>query len=203
MNILFLIEKTNKNYPSYLDTLSKFKSDKIFIKSDELNRNFIIKNNINIILKDRYKYADSLKSSNINLNEIAYFHFHPSYLPYNMKMDSNLWSIINDTPKGSTIIRMYDLNWKKFDIVSREETFYEDKDTLSTSYEKCCELFKSSFSKSWEEMRNLSYKKINFNIKDGKLYDGSEKKDFLNYLSKGYNTKVSDIKEYWKKYNSN
>ena len=69
MNILFLIEKTNKNYPSYLDTLSKFKSDKIFIKSDELNRNFIIKNNINIILKDRYKYADSLKSSNINLNE--------------------------------------------------------------------------------------------------------------------------------------
>ena len=38
MNILFLIEKTNKNYPSYLDTLSKFKTDEIFIKSEELDQ---------------------------------------------------------------------------------------------------------------------------------------------------------------------
>tara|TARA_B100000900_G_scaffold414723_1_gene442202 strand:+ start:74 stop:685 length:612 start_codon:yes stop_codon:yes gene_type:complete len=202
MNILFLIEKTNKNYPSYLDTLSKFKTDEIFIKSDKLDSSFITNNKINIILKDRYKNADSLKASNINLNKIPYFHFHPGYLPHNMKMDSNLWSILNDTPKGSTIIRMYDLDWKKFDIVSREEIFYEENDTLSSSFEKCCELFKYNFSKSWPKMRSLSYRKIKFKIEDGKLYNGSEKKDFLNYLDKGYDTKVSEIKKYWNKYNS-
>ena len=117
-------------------------------------------------------------------------------------MDSNLWSILNDTPKGSTIIRMYDLDWKKFDIVSREEIFYEENDTLSSSFEKCCELFKYNFSRSWPKMRSLSYKKIKFKIEDGKLYNGSEKKDFLNYLDKGYDTKVSEIKKYWNKYNS-
>lgn len=203
MNVLFLIEKSNNNYLSYLDALSKFKKDKIFIKSGELNEKFILENKINIILKDRYKFADSLKNCNLDLDKIAYYHFHPGYLPFNMKMDSNLWSIINNTPKGSTIIRMFDLNWKKFDIISRREIFYNDKDTLSTSFEKCCSLFKEIFNNSWCEMRNLNYVKIDFNINDGKIYDGSEKKDFLKFLNSGYDTKVKDIKELWKKYNSN
>ena len=203
MNILFLLEKSNKNYPSYLKTLSNFSSDKIFIKSDELNSNYMIDNGINIILKDRYKHADSLKSSNIDLNKIPYYHFHPGYLPHNMKMDSNLWSIINDTPKGSTIIRMYDLEWNRYDIIAREEIYFNENDTLSSSFEKCCDSFKISFEKSWQAMRDLSYKKINYNIRDGKIYDGSEKKKFLKYLSKGYDTKVNEVKKLWDEYNSN
>tara|TARA_B100001057_G_C22864045_1_gene955774 strand:+ start:4083 stop:4694 length:612 start_codon:yes stop_codon:yes gene_type:complete len=203
MNILFLIEKSNKNYPSYLKVLSNFDSDRIFIKSDELNSKFLIDNKIDIILKDRYKYADSLKSSNIDLNKIPYYHFHPGYLPYNMKMDSNLWSIINNTPKGSTIIRMYDLDWKKYDIILRQEITYSENDTLSSSFEKCCDLFKNIFIKSWPRMRDTSYKKIEFKLKDGKIYDGKEKKNFLKSLIKGYETKVNEIPRLWEEYNSN
>ena len=202
MNILFLIEKSNSNFKSYIDTLSKFKEDKIIIKSDGLTEKFLIDNNIKIILKDRYKFASSLESCNLDLNNISYFHFHPGYLPYNMKMDSNLWSIINDNPKGATIIRMFDLNWKKFDIISRQEIFYSDNDTLSTSFEKCCMIFKKILDENWDKMRHLTYQKIDFNKKDGKIFDGSEKKNFLEILEKGYDTNVKEIKDLWNKFKS-
>ena len=85
-------------------------------------------------------------------------------------------------------------------ILSQEKKFFMKKnDTLSSSFEKCCELFKYNFSRSWPKM-SLSYK-IKFKIEDGKLYN-EVKKDFLNYLDKGYDTKVSEIKKYWNKYNS-
>ena len=32
---------------------------------------------------------------------------------------------------------------------------------------------------NWDKMRNLTYQKIEFNKKDGKIFDGSEKKNFL------------------------
>ena len=117
-------------------------------------------------------------------------------------MDSNLWSIINDNPKGATIIRMFDLNWKKFDIISRQEIFYSDNDTLSTSFEKCCMIFKKILDENWDKMRHLTYQKIEFNKKDGKIFDGSEKKNFLEILEKGYDTNVKEIKDLWNKFKS-
>ena len=49
------------------------------------------------------------------------------------------------------------------------------------------------------KIRNNSYKRNYYSIKDGKIYYGNEKGDFLETLQK-YDTLVKDIPELWKKY---
>ena len=55
---------------------------------------------------------------------------------------------------------------------------------------------------NWEKIRNNSYKRNYYSIKDGKIYYGNEKGDFLETLQKKYDTLVKDIPELWKKYKS-
>ena len=49
-------------------------------------------------------------------------------------MDPNLWSIIDETKKGSSIIEMKDKNWEKYNIICQNEIFLNEEDTLKSSF---------------------------------------------------------------------
>tara|TARA_Y100000816_G_C25990901_1_gene517600 strand:+ start:390 stop:1004 length:615 start_codon:yes stop_codon:yes gene_type:complete len=196
MNILFLTAEVNENLSSYEKVIYDYNpSDKIIKCSNLIDYKFIEDSKIDIILKDRYKH--DLSSSNINLKKIPYINFHPSFLPFNMKNDSNLWSIINNTPKGSSIIRMMDFSWNDFDLIGRTEAKFDNKDTLKTSFNKCIKLFEKLFEKYWPLIRESKYEKIEFTKDNNEFRDGSEKGDFMNFLDEGYNTPISKIQNQW------
>ena len=60
---------------------------------------------------------------------------HISYLPWNRGADPNLWSILENTPKGVTIHRLTD-KLDCGDILLQKEVCFSDTDTLKTSYDK-------------------------------------------------------------------
>lgn len=60
---------------------------------------------------------------------------HISYLPWNRGSDPNMWSFIDNTPKGVTI-HYLDAGIDTGDIIAHQEIHFKDDDTLKTSYDK-------------------------------------------------------------------
>ena len=198
MKILFLTNKSNTEINQYSEILQKYNSDdKIDFYFEKIDEKKFLNEKYDLIMKDRYHFElnDFLFSNNLR-----FINFHPSYLPNNMKSDSNLWSIIDETKKGSSIIEMKDKNWEKYNIICQNEIFLNEEDTLKSSFKKCIDLFPILLKLNWEKIRNNSYKRNYYSIKDGKIYYGNEKGDFLETLQKKYDTLVKDIPELWKKY---
>lgn len=83
---------------------------------------------------------------------------HISYFPWNRGADPNLWSWIDNTPKGVTIHFVSEII-DGGDIIAQKITTMEDSETLRTSYDKLMqdvmELFKQVFQviPYWHQMR--------------------------------------------------
>lgn len=83
---------------------------------------------------------------------------HNSYLPWNRGADPNIWSVIDDTPRG---VSLHYVNSKldKGDIIAQKLTVMEAGETLRSSYVKLDKeaksLFKEAFRyyKYWPQMR--------------------------------------------------
>lgn len=74
---------------------------------------------------------------------------HTSYLSYNRGFSPNIWSFIEDTPKGGTIHRLSE-KLDEGEIIYQEELFFDVySETLRTSYDKLnsriVELFKEHY----------------------------------------------------------
>lgn len=198
MKILFLSNKKNENLPKYLKIINNYdSSDIINLEFEEVNERSFLNEKYDLILKDRY-YSEL--ENFLFHTKARVINFHPSYLPENMKSDSNLWSIINDTKKGSSIIEMKDNKWLEYIIICQIEIFLSNEDTLKTSFEKCTDQFETLFMNNWEKIRNNSYEKKISNINEGKIYYGDEKGSFIDSLENKYETNVNDIPKLWKAY---
>ena len=127
MNILLLGEKSNLIY------------DKII----SLGHNaYIICDKITLDIAEQYDFIISfgyrhiIKEDIINkfINKIINLHI--SYLPYNKGADPNLWSYLENTPKGVTIHYM-DKGLDTGDIIVQKEVCGNiETDTLKTSYDR-------------------------------------------------------------------
>lgn len=77
---------------------------------------------------------------------------HISYLPWNRGADPNLWSFLEDTPKGVSI---HYLSGKLDggDILSQEKADLSHDETLRTSYERLIGQAERLFEKNWPLMK--------------------------------------------------
>jgi methionyl-tRNA formyltransferase len=86
-----------------------------------------------------YRYARIIGQSVIDWfarRKIGLINLHISYLPWNRGSDPNLWSWLEDTPRGVSIHRV-DAGLDTGDILLQREVAMDiDADTLRTSYEK-------------------------------------------------------------------
>lgn len=85
---------------------------------------------------------------------------HNSYLPWNRGADPNIWSIVDDTPRGVTL-HYVDTGLDKGWIIAQRLVGKEERETLRSSYEKldreAKELFKEAFAfyKDWPRMKKI------------------------------------------------
>jgi methionyl-tRNA formyltransferase len=108
---------------------------------------FLRKNSIDFAVSYRYRYMiwkpiiEYLKGNIINL--------HISLLPWNRGADPNLWSFLEDTPKGVTI-HYVDECLDTGDIIVQKEVFFDYSDeTLATTYQKLNEEILELFKCEW------------------------------------------------------
>ncbi len=143
------------------------------------------------IISFGYRYI--IKEDIINKFKNKIINLHISYLPYNKGADPNLWSFLEDTPKGVSIHQINkDLDCG--DILLQKEVFFNDYDTLKTSYDKLIDEIVKLFKDNAEDI--LNGRIIPFKQKGIGSYHKKNDKLKYEYLYKnlGYDTLVKDIK---------
>lgn len=104
-----------------------------------------------------YNYIHIVPENVITFMKGNIINLHISYLPWNRGKYPNLWSFLEDTPKGVTIHRME----KGLDtgaILYQKEMFFdESKETLASSHRKLNEEIVKLFKEHWTEIREGTY----------------------------------------------
>ena len=183
MNILFLGPET---------TLIEFLSNdgnSIARFEEKLNKEVIAEYEYDFLISFGYRYIiskeilDYFKEKAINL--------HISYLPWNKGADPNLWSILENTPKGVTIHQM-DCGIDTGKILFQKEIYIDENGTLTSSYEKLQTRLVELFKSNWEKIKcNKAIPKKQTGT--GSYHKSSDKNSYQKFLTNGYNTKIKDL----------
>lgn len=85
---------------------------------------------------------------------------HISYLPWNRGFSPNIWSFLEDTPKGVTIHKI-DRNLDKGKILFQKRMEFDPfSETLETSYRALNEAIVELMKNHWEDILNQTYDEI-------------------------------------------
>ena len=131
---------------------------KIVYRSNKITAQWCREQNFDLTVSYTYRYIltqdilVALKNNVVNI--------HNSYLPWNRGADPNIWSIIDDTPRGVTLHYM-DSSLDKGYIIAQRLVGKETGETLRSSYEKldivAKQLFQEAFAfyKDWPGMKKV------------------------------------------------
>jgi methionyl-tRNA formyltransferase len=119
---------------------------------------------------------------------------HISYLPWNRGADPNVWSFVEDTPKGVTI-HYVDEGIDRGDIIAQRRVVFSEADTLRTSYEQLQVEIQALFKEHWPDIRAG---KCNRRQQDGKgtYHRLKDKERFSHLLISGWDTPIKLLEEY-------
>jgi len=101
-----------------------------------------------------YNYRFLIKEDVISLLPTRIINLHISYLPWNRGAHPNLWSFLDETPKGVTI-HLIDAGLDTGDIlVQKEIAIDETKETLKSSYDMLHDAIRELFINHWNLIKN-------------------------------------------------
>jgi methionyl-tRNA formyltransferase len=117
----------------------------------KISTNIILKFEPDFIISYNYRYI--IKDDVINLMNNQIINLHISYLPFNKGAYPNVWSILDDTPKGVTI-HLIDKGIDTGDIIVQKKlNFDNEKETLKSSYELLHKEIQDLFKSNWEKIK--------------------------------------------------
>jgi len=203
MKILYL---TNKNHTSKtIEGIVRSDSNvKIEFKrwTDIISYDKLKLLEIDLVIKDKYPFHLEEKIFELGIDIIT---FAPAYMPYNKGDNSNLWSFIDDTPKGGSIYYMRDkcsyMSKYPVSLIKRFNVEVSASDTLGTSFETIYKQIYHHFSLMWPKILTKQVDEVFFDKNEGTFHSKEESEAFLKFLEKGYDTKISDIKHCWSLFN--
>jgi methionyl-tRNA formyltransferase len=138
-----------------------------------------------------YGYRHILRKDILELFPNRAINLHISFLPWNRGADPNLWSFIENTPKGVTI---HDLD-EGIDtgaILFQKEVKMESQDTLASSYAKLKEEIEKLFMENWAAIRSGMCQRKN-QPTGGSVHRLKDKEKVLYLLTDGWDTSVEKL----------
>ena len=184
MNILLL----GPYRKDLIDFLSSF-GDKVTTTEAPLTGDSECICNIDFIIS--YGYRHILKKDILDKYLNKAINFHISLLPWNRGADPNLWSFLEDSPKGVTI-HYLDYGIDTGDILAQQKVDYIPEDTLRTSYERLSKTIEELFRKVWPNIRSEKQKSIP-QPDAGSYHRLSDRAAFEYLLTKGWDTPVAGL----------
>lgn len=101
-----------------------------------------------------YNYKHIIGKDVIELVSGRIINLHTSLLPWNKGADPNLWSFIEDTPKGVTIHHI-DSGIDTGEILFQKGVFFDEKsETLRSSYKVLHDEIQKLFISNWDDIKN-------------------------------------------------
>ena len=186
MKILLLSPVENK----LIDFFSK-RGDQLAIISEPIEANDKCLIDADYLIS--YRYQHIIKKDIIDRFPNKIINLHISLLPWNRGADPNLWSFLEDTPKGVSI-HYIDQGIDTGDILVQEEVFFNpSEETLSSTYDKLCHRIQELFMDSWDQIINNQIKPIKQNPQIGNYHKSKDKEQYLHLLIDGYNTSIDKL----------
>lgn len=104
-----------------------------------------------------YNYSYLIKEEMIKYMKGNIVNLHISYLPWNRGVSPNLWSFIDNTPKGVTIHQV-SAEFDKGKILYQKQCFFDpETETFETAYQKLNQAVTTLFMEKWEEIHSRRY----------------------------------------------
>ena len=116
---------------------------------------------------------------------------HISMLPWNRGADPNLWSFLENTPKGVTI-HLLDEAVDAGPILYQQEVCFGQNETLKTTYEKLSLAIESLFCDNWLAIRTNAVR-AEPQPPGGTFHKLADKRSYMHLLSAGWDTPVAEI----------
>ena len=149
VKILFLSNNIEVTNPLYLWLCEVEGTDNVSVWEAPLDAELFenVLKDFNFIIS--YNYQHIVKQSVISLFPNRIINLHISLLPWNRGISPNLWSVIDDTPKGVTI-HLIDDGVDTGDILIQQQLFLDDStETLASSYQKLHKAMLELFVRNW------------------------------------------------------
>ena len=177
--------------PSPLTPIIAASGCRVIEYCDEIDLFFLKNNSVDYIVSYRYRHI--IRNKIIRYFPRKIINLHISLLPWNRGADPNLWSFLEDTPKGISI-HYIDEGIDTGDIIFQKEIFFdEENDTLATSYAKLNTEIIDLFKIQWSFIKNgkaQSFKQS----KGGSFHLSSDKNKLEHLLAEHhYDTRIKKL----------
>lgn len=190
MRVLFL--GGNELSLELVDWLKKV-GEEVFYTEEKINLDSVNKIKPDFIISYNYKHI--IPKDVVKAYYLRIINLHISLLPYNRGAYPNVWSFLEDTPKGVTI-HLVDEDVDTGDILLQKEVFMEeDKETLRSSYLKLHKELQELFKQHWEDIKSLKVKPFK-QPEGGSTHYRREYSIFEPFIrEKGWDTPIRELKE--------
>lgn len=188
---MILLLSNNDNVKLLKDKLDK--DYEVVLYHDKVTPEYIKELNPEIVIS--YNYSHIVKEDVIDLMGDKIINMHCSLLPWNKGASPNLWSFIDDTPKGVTIhVLEKGLDTGRL-LLQEEVTFDEETETLASSYNKLQETIVDLLVSNLEDI--LDGNIVPTEQKgEGSYHRTSDLKALLNGREIDYNMTIKQFKEF-------
>ena len=150
MKILFLTSKGPSS--SLIKWITSLNQDELLIQMDRFSAEYIKEESPDFLISYNYRYI--IKEDVLQNFPDSAINMHVSLLPWNRGADPNFWSIVEESPKGVTIHKL-DKGIDTGDILVQKEVMFDnDRETLSSSYDKLHAEIQSLFQENWQKIRS-------------------------------------------------
>ena len=116
---------------------------------------------------------------------------HISYLPWNRGADPNVWSFLDDTPKGVTI-HYLDEGLDTGDILIQRTVAHRPDDTLRSSYDRLKAAVEALFVETWPHIRTGRQPSFP-QPPGGSCHRSRDRAAIEHLLTQGWETPVADL----------
>jgi methionyl-tRNA formyltransferase len=144
-----------------------------------------------------YRYPHIITPEVIDIFSGRMVNLHISYLPWNRGADPNLWSIVEQTPKGISIHAITP-GLDKGDIYCQKMFEFSDEETLLSTYEKLNQEIQLLFIEVWPDI--VSNNLLAIPQKGKGCYHRKKDKEKLpaELFKKGWDITIKEVKEIMK-----
>tara|TARA_B100000676_G_scaffold77387_1_gene76960 strand:- start:22152 stop:22724 length:573 start_codon:yes stop_codon:yes gene_type:complete len=177
-------------YENGIQNFIESNGDIVYKTSGLVSMALLVRQQIDFIVSYGYRYRLSKRV----LDQINYraINLHISYLPWNRGADPNLWSAVEDTPKGVTIHYIND-GFDTGDILFQKAIFFRPEDTLRTSYSTLRTTVENLFYQNWAQIRNGKLIGVKQDQTAGSYHRIQQREKIWPYLKLGWDTVLRDV----------
>ena len=162
---------------------------KIFTQENPISTDILKENDIEFAVSYRYRHL--IKGPVIQHLNGRIINLHISLLPWNRGADPNLWSFLEDTPKGVTI-HYIDEGLDTGEILVQKDVNYYMNDTLRSTYSRLSARIEDLFRIHWPDI--MSEKLTSYpQVGAGSFHCLQDKEPFIYLLKNGWDTPVREL----------